>query len=141
MVVSIPAYVSADDDTAIVNLTVNVVSPPVVFTLYPIGIGTTKATLLGWLADTGTGSSVQVKFGWDTVSHAGDPSGYANWTVPQLMTKPGCFNKRIYSLEKHTFYYFRAVAVGDTTAYGGEYAFATHPRWSDWWFTWWSWFH
>jgi hypothetical protein len=137
----LPAYVSADDDTAVVNLTVNVVAEPVIYTLYPIGVGATKATLLGWLADTGTASSVQVKFGWDTVSHAGDPSGYTSWTTPGVMTEPGFFNKRISGLKKNTVYYFRAVALGDTTVCGAEYVFITHPKWNYWWFKWLSCFY
>ena len=134
----LPASVSADDDTVIVDLTVNVAGEPVVYTLYPIGVGATKATLCGWLADLGTAPSVQVSFGWDTTSHAGDPSGYANWTTPQIKTEPGFFKQRIYGLKKNSVYYFRAVAVGDTTTYGAEYELITHPGWHYWFWRWWG---
>ncbi len=134
-----PNYIKADEDSASVTLTVNVVSDPVVYTLSVIGVGTTTATLRGWLADLGTASSVQVSFGWDTVSHAGDPVAYANWTAPQVKKKRGFFQTRIYGLSPCTTYYFRAVAVGDTTVYGAEYCFRTHTVWHSWW-GWWYWY-
>lgn len=140
MVVLSPNNIQADEDSVTVTLTVNVISEPVVYTCCAIGIGTKKATLRGYLADLGTASSVQVSFGWDTVSHAADPSGYDNWTVPQVKTAPGPFRTRIHGLSPRTTYYFRAKAVGDTTVYGTEYMLITHPRWH-WWWGWWEFFH
>ena len=86
---------NADEDTASVDLKVNVVEGPTVFTRSAIGVGITKATLRGWLADLGTDPSVLVSFGWDTVSHAGDPLAYSHWTVPQVKTRTGFFKTRI----------------------------------------------
>jgi hypothetical protein len=136
----LPAHIYADGDSVSVDLSVNVVSGPVVYTLNAIGVGTTKATLCGWLADLGTDPSVLVSFGWDNVSHAGDPAAYSNWTVPQVKTKAGFFKIRIEGLTPGTTYYFRAKAVGDTTVYGREFSFRTHPG-CFWWWGWWWYFH
>ena len=135
-----PNNIQADEDSVSVTLTVNVISEPVVYTCYAIGVGTTKATLRGYLADLGTPSSVQVSFGWDTVSHADDPTAYTNWTVPQVKTESGSFKTRIQGLSPSNTYYFRAKAVGDTAVYGLEYMFITHPHWH-WWWGWWEFSH
>ena len=141
MVVLSPHEIQADEGSANVTLTVNIVSGPIIFTCSAIGVGTTKATLHGWLADLGTDPSILVSFGWDTVSNAGDPTAYANWTVPQVKTRTGFFHTRIEGLTPGTTYYFRAKAVGDTTEYGQELCFRTHPGyyWNWWWWGWWNW--
>ena len=144
MVVLIPQQIQADDEdesSAVVILTVNVVSEPWIFTCSAIGMGTTKATLRGWLADLGTATSAAVSFSWDMVSHAGDPTTYPNWTVPQVMTKTGLFKTRIEGLIPGITYYFRAKAVGDAESYGQELYFRTHPGYNchSWW--WWKHWH
>ena len=131
--------IKADEDSASVNLKVNVVSGPTVFTRGAIGVGTTKATLRGWLADLGTDTSVLVSFGWDTVSHAGDPTAYSNWTVPKVKTRTGFLKTRIGGLTPGTTYYFRARAVGDITVHGEEFSLRTHPEWHCW-CNWWRWY-
>ena len=129
-----PQEIQADEGSAEVTLTVNIVSGPTVFTCSAIGVGTTKATLRGWLADLGTAPSVLVSFGWDTESHAGDSDGYANWTVPQVKTRTGFFKTRIEGLTPGTTYYFRAKAVGDVIIYGQELSFQTQPGWNWLWY-------
>jgi hypothetical protein len=138
-VVLSPDIIQADESTAEVTLTVNIVSDPVVYTWCASGVGMTQATLRGWLADLGTASSVQVSFGWDTVSHAVDPTAYACWTAPQVKTGPGYFKTHLLGLSPCTTYYFRAKAVGDTTVYGAECRFTTRPGWL-WWWMWWMYF-
>ena len=129
-----PQEIQADEGSAEVTLTVNIVEKPVVFTLDAIGVGTNKATLRGWLADLGTAPSVLVSFGWDNESHAGDATAYPNWTVPQVKTRTGFFKTRIEGLTPGTTYYFRAKAEGDVIIYGQELSFRTHPGWHWWWY-------
>jgi hypothetical protein len=139
LILAIPTfYVQAEGSTATVNLEANIVSPPKVITVDSIGIGTTRATLRGRLIDLGTSSSVDVSFGWDTVSHAENPDEYPNWTPDITRVYKGRFQYRITGLTPHTTYYFRSRAVGDTMEYGEELSFTTHPCFS-WWY-WWYWF-
>lgn len=140
IVVLSPQEIQADEGSAEVTLTVNIVSGPTVFTRSAIGVGTNKATLRGWLADLGTAPSVLVSFGWDTESHAGDATAYPKWTVPQVKTRTGFFQIRIEGLTPGTNYYFRAKAEGDATVYGQELSFRTHPGWHwNWWWYLWYW--
>jgi len=112
---------------------------PWVLTSWPVGINPQGATLSGWLINLGSAQSVTVYFGWDTVSHAGNPSAYSNWTVPQIKNWPGLFNAPVSGLTPGTVYYFRARAVGDVTSYGEELRFMTPLR-NYWWPWWWYWF-
>ena len=89
LILAIPnTNVQAEEATATINLEANIVSPPKVITVDSIGVGTTKATLRGKLVNLGTASSVDVSFGWDTVSHAGNLDGYPNWKF-RLLYKDG----------------------------------------------------
>jgi len=124
----------AEEDTAVVFLEANIVLPPSVITSDDIGVGTTRATLRGYLTSLGTASSANVSFGWDTRSHPENPDEYANWTPEVTMTTEVRFKHRITGLTRDTTYYFRARAIGDSTAYGEELTFTTHPDgpWWDW---------
>ena len=137
--------VHADEGSSEVDLHVTVIGPPEVITCPANGVGKTKATLNGYLTGMGTASFVKISFGWDTVSHAGDPEAYAHWTHPQIRRWPGKFSKRIDYLKPGTTYYFRAKAEGDSISYGKELSFTTHPqgywwhhRWWDHWHNWWG---
>lgn len=137
--------VHADESSSEVDLHVTVVGPPVVITCPANGIGTTKATLNGYLTGMGTASKVTVSFGWDTVSNADNPESYSHWTYPQVKRWPGKFKVRIDNLKSGTTYYFRAKAVGDSISYGEELSFTTSPHgyqwyhgWRDRWNRWWG---
>lgn len=137
--------VQADESSSEVDLHVTVIGPPVVITCPANGIGTTKATLNGYLTGTGIASMVMVSFGWDTVSHADDPEAYAHWTYPQMKRWSGKFKKRLDYLWPGTTYYFRAKAAGDSVSYGKELSFTTQPHgywwyysWRDHWNHWWG---
>jgi hypothetical protein len=112
---------------------------PWVLTSWPVGISPQGATLGGWLMNLGSASSVTVYFGWDTVSHAGNPSAYPNWTVPQVKNWPGPFSTPVSGLTPGKVYYFRAKAVGDVTSYGQELSFMTplYNYWPWWWYWYW----
>jgi hypothetical protein len=140
MVVAPSPEIRAEEYSANVTLKANVVSLPSVFTLRPIGVGTNRATLCGWLVDLGTARNMSVNFGWDTVSHAGNPSAYRNWTAPRILTRPGLFSTPVSGLAPGHFYFFRAKAVGDAVNYGDEICFLTNPGrpWQPW--EWWYWF-
>jgi hypothetical protein len=137
--------VQADESSSEVDLHVTVVGPPLVITCPANGVGTTKATLNGYLSGTGTATLVKVSFGWDTVSKAGDPEAYAHWTHPQIKCWPGKFKERIDFLKPGITYYFRAKAEGDSISYGEELSLTTHPHaywwnhtWRDRWGRWWG---
>jgi hypothetical protein len=130
--------VLAGEDSTEVDLHVRVVGPPLVITGPANGAGAKKATLNGYLTGLGTASQVNVSFGWDTESHAGDPEAYAHWTPPQIKRWPGRFKKRIDWLRPGTTYYFRAKAEGDSTSYGEELSFTTRPPGHWWGNHWWD---
>jgi hypothetical protein len=139
--VSAPSAVCADESSATVTLKVNIVWKPLVFTWPATCVGFSKATLNGYLFIIRPSQPVTVDFGWDTVSHATDPSGYRNWTAPQVKSWSGPFWANIIGLNPGTIYYFRArAAVGDITRYGQEFWFIT-PRyyWCPWLWHWWGW--
>ena len=134
ILITINISTQAEEDTATVFLKANIVSPPTVITNDDIGVGTTRATLRGYLTSLGTASSANVSFGWDTQSHPENLDRYANWTPEVTMAYEGNFRYRITGLTRNTTYYFRARAIGDSTAYGEELSFTTHPDgpWWDW---------
>jgi len=86
----------------------------------------TLATLNGNLT-VGTGS-VNVSFGYDTISHSGSPSAYPTWT-PAAAAVTGNFSATIPSgLTPGVTYYFAARAQGNdvaTPVYGAERSFTT----------------
>jgi hypothetical protein len=94
-------------------------TPPTVTTSAATGVSTTAATLNGNLTSLGLASSVQVSFQW------GLTDGYGNTTTPQTLTGTNTFSDGISGLTPGTTYHFRAVAVGDGTAYGGDMTFPT----------------
>jgi len=130
--------VHAEEGSSEVDLHVTVIGPPLVVTCPANGIGTTKATLNGYLTGMGTASTVKVSFGWDTVSHAGNPEAYSHWTYPQVKRSPGKFKVRLDNLKPGTTYYFRAKATGDTISYGEELSFTTSPHGYHWYHGWWN---
>jgi hypothetical protein len=93
--------------------------PPTVTTNAATDIGTTSATLNGYLDDMGTATSVQVSFQW------GKTTGYGNETTAQTMSSTGPFSASLSTLAPDTTYHFRAKAVGDSTAYGDDMTFTT----------------
>jgi len=97
-------------------------TPPAVTTNAATNIATNSATFNGELTSLGTTGSVYVSFEWGlTVS-------YGNETTPQAFTSTGTFNAAISGLDPGVTYYFRAKAVGDSTAYGDDVAFTTLER-------------
>jgi len=121
----------ADNSTAEVNLTVNVIFPASVTTKHANKISfwgvTWGATLNGRLVDLGSFDSVNVSFEW------GNTSGSLNReTRSYSMSKTGAFKAKVWWLLPNTTYYFRAKAEGDGNIfYGDELKFTTKkwPRW------------
>ena len=93
--------------------------PPAVATLEAGGIGTASATLNLTLTGPGTAASVQVSFEW------GPTTDYGHSTEAQAITGTGTLSQPLSGLAAATTYHFRAVAVGDGTAYGGDLTFTT----------------
>ncbi len=62
---------------------------------------------------------MQVSFEW------GPTTDYGNSTEAQAMTGTGTLSQPLSGLAAATTYHFRAVAVGDGTAYGGDLTFTT----------------
>jgi hypothetical protein len=77
------------------------------------------ATLNGYLNDLGPNSSVQVYFQYGTTPSMGSS------TTPVSRTSTGAFTASLSGLISNTPYYFRAIAVGATTAYGSNKNFST----------------
>ena len=93
---------------------------PTVSTGSASSVGTATASLNGTLTDMGTASTVQVYFEY------GLDTNYASGTTPyQAMTGTGAFTAEVSGLSPETTYHFRAVAVGDATAYGDDATFTT----------------
>jgi hypothetical protein len=127
-----------------VDLKVKIVDPPRVVTKYANGVDTMSATLNGHLLTMGTCRYVKVYFGWDTISHAGNPDGYRYWTHAEIKGWPGKFRYRLFGLRPGTRYFFRAMTRSDGISYGDELSFVTKPvrngwknawinRWANWW--------
>ncbi len=94
-------------------------APPAVTTADASAIGTTSATLNLRLTDLGSAAAVQVSFEW------GMSAEYGNSTEAQSMEGNGDFSLLISGLAAATAYHFRALAVGDGTAYGADMTFTT----------------
>jgi phosphodiesterase/alkaline phosphatase D-like protein len=96
-----------------------------VITLPACKIENKQATLNGMTIGR-THSKVKASFGWDTVSRAGNPGGYRNWTSAQDTWIGDIFNAKLTNLRPNTTYYFRArVVKGGTIFYGEEMSFTT----------------
>jgi outer membrane protein assembly factor BamB len=95
-------------------------TPPAVTTNTATSVTTTGGRLNGNLISMGTATSVSVSFQWGT-----SPGVYPNTTTPQVMSTTGTFFFELNGLTPGTTYYFRAQAVGDSTAYGSELSFTT----------------
>jgi hypothetical protein len=93
--------------------------PPSVVTVDASHVGQTSAVLWGMLTRMGTALSVQVYFEW------GETTDYGFETTHQILGFPWIFSATIASLTPGTTYHYRAVAVGDGTAYGDDMAFTT----------------
>ncbi len=91
--------------------------PPIVATSAAASVGSTSATLNGYLTSLGTAASVQISFEW------GQTTSYANTTAPQTMTGLGAFSSVVDNLAPGTIYLFRAKATGNGTTYGDRLAF------------------
>jgi len=124
----------ANNNTAEVNLTANVVSPLSVTSNNATWITVSGATLNGRLDDMGSFEAVSVSFEWGT-----SPDALDRETDPKLKRRAGAFNARLPRLSPNTTYYFRAKAEGDgTIVYGDTLSFNTkRPFWWFWWFWWW----
>jgi len=93
---------------------------PAVSTGSASGVGAYGATLNGTLSDLGSASTVQVYFEY------GLDTSYSLGTTPyQEMAALGTFAAQLTGLTPGTTYHFRAVAVGDGTAYGDDMVFTT----------------
>lgn len=105
------------DGEAVANLTTDS-SLPTVETHDPYTLGPSTATLEGFLTNMGTAGAVDLSFEWGT------DTSYGNSTAP--MTTVGCpmyFYAELTGLTPGTEYHYRAVAIGDGTAYGDDVAF------------------
>ena len=94
-------------------------APPAVATVAAGDIGTTSATLNLELTALGSAAAVQVSFEW------GLTTDYGQTSPGQAMEGTGSLSQPISGLAAASTYHFRAVAVGDGTAYGGDLAFTT----------------
>ncbi len=93
--------------------------PPTVATGTASGIGSTSATLSGTLTSMGTALSVQVCFEY------GLTTSYGYTITPQTLDGTGTFHSTLNGLAPGTTYHYRAEAVGDGAAYGGDSTFTT----------------
>jgi len=93
--------------------------PPSVTTDAAGDVTSNSATLNGTLTALGNASSVDVSFEW------GLTTSYGNETTPQTLTGTGAFNDNIGGLDPGVTYHYRAKAVGNGTAYGGDVSFTT----------------
>ncbi len=97
--------------------------PPAVTTGSAINITGTSATLQGTLTSLGSATYANVSIQWGTST-----SNYTSETLQSTMGTTGAFQANISGLTAGKTYYFRAKAVGSTTAYGSELSFtATAP--------------
>ncbi len=118
----------AGNNTAGVDLTVNVIFPASVTTKNAKGISFWGATLNGRLVDLGSFDSVNVSFEWGTTSGSLDEE-----TRLYSMSKTGAFKASLWLLPSTT-YYFRAKAECDGNIfYGKERKFTTKKWWHWWW--------
>ena len=93
---------------------------PVVTTQSAINVTSTSATLRASFDSLGNASYANVSFQWGTTS-----GFYSNQTTPTTMGTTGMVQANITGLVSKTTYYFRAMAVGSSTAYGAEMSFTT----------------
>ena len=98
-------------------------TPPVAQTNAASPVGTTTATLNGYLNSMGSASSVSVGFLWGTNSTL---SGASNVTAPESpLSTTGAFTYPLTGLSTGSKYYFRAWADGDGFATGSILNFTT----------------
>lgn len=93
--------------------------PPSVTTEPATDVACLSATLNGNLTSMGDASVVYVSFEWGATPSMG------NETPQEPMYSTGPFNATLSNLSGNTTYYFRAKAVGNGTAYGGNLTFTT----------------
>jgi hypothetical protein len=91
---------------------------PAVTTNDATSVVETSATLNGNLTAMGSNSSVSVSFEYGVT-----PGSYTDETISESQSTPGAFSFDLGSLTPGTAYYFRAKAVGNSTAYGVEKSF------------------
>jgi phosphodiesterase/alkaline phosphatase D-like protein len=100
-------------------ITFSTAQEPVVNLSQASNITTNGATLNGKLVSTGKATSVTVRFEYGTTPD------YGHQTTTQEMTSAGVFSVNVTDLEPGTTYHFRAVAVGEGTAYSPDATFST----------------
>lgn len=93
--------------------------PPAVTTREANAVGTTSATLNLNLTDLGSAASVEVYMEW------GPTTAYGSTTARKAVSRTGASSFALSGLTPATTYHFRAVAVGDGTAYGSDLTFTT----------------
>jgi hypothetical protein len=96
-----------------------------VITLPATDIKPRQATLNGMTMGRSRSPKAKVSFGWDTVSHDGNPNGYAHWTSAKSIYAGDNFNYILTNLTPETTYYFRARTERGGTIYGDELSFTT----------------
>jgi len=97
--------------------------PPTVETYHTVFyITTNSATLVGYLADLGTASSVDLSFIYGETPDCADGEG-----VFRVKTAPSYYGGTLGGLSPDTLYYYKAKAVGDGTSYGEVRSFTTEP--------------
>ncbi len=92
--------------------------PPQITTQAATAVTGSTATLNADLTDMGSSAEVNVLFEYGTVSGT-----YTAETAPVAKTAPGAVGAGLSGLTEGTTYYYRAKAVGEVTAYGGELSF------------------
>jgi len=96
-------------------------TPPSVTTTAASSITPSGATLNGNLSNQGSASNVTVSFEYGlTTSYGNTAVG-----VPPTLNSTGAFTAALTGLTPNTIYHYRAKAVGDGTAYGGDQTFTT----------------
>ena len=96
---------------------------PCVMTICALPVGKDCAVLWGCLSSRGSASPVEVYFQY------GQTGAYGSETPHQAVTcGPRIFVALVNGLLPDTVYHFRAVAVGDGTAYGDDKVFRTLPQ-------------
>jgi hypothetical protein len=89
-------------------------------------VSSSQATLNGDLTDLGEASSSTVSFEWGTSADS-----YSDETDAQERTRTGAFDFGVSGLKSNTTYYFRAKAIGASTAYGAQKRLVTLPSLND----------
>src|SRR5690606_5237617 len=93
--------------------------PAEITTTAASAIGSSSATLGLNLASLGSAASVEAYMEW------GPTTAYGSTTARKAVSRTGASSFAVSGLTPATTYHFRAVAVGDGTAYGSDLTFTT----------------